>query len=324
MSKLSHVHHNDENILLDHKTGDDAAIYKIDERLSLVLTLDFFAPIVDEGFVYGEIAAANALSDIYAVGGKPIIALNIAAFPRDLPIEIISSILEGGLSKAKEANTAIVGGHTIEDKEPKYGMAVTGFINTGEQITNSQAMTGDILILTKPIGTGIITTALRNNKDLLDQEYLDNAIASMTQLNNIASKAMNLFQVKAATDITGFGLLGHLHKMMIESKQSAIISENKVPILKGARELVEKNIFPGGTTRNLEYVKDYVDFSRDLTMEHKNLLADPQTSGGILMSVKESKVNELSNYLNDNGLKDHKVIGEITDKKDSTIKVSAI
>lgn len=320
LSKLSSIE-TDDNILLDHKTGDDAAIYKIDSQISLVLTLDFFAPIVDDGYTYGEIAAANSLSDVYAVGGKPVVALNIAAFPRNLPKEVISSILEGGFSKAKEANTSIVGGHTIDDNEPKYGLAVTGFVKTGKQITNALAKTGDLLLLTKPIGTGIITTALKNHKNFLKQNDLNIAIDSMKKLNNLASDAMNLYNIKSATDITGFGLLGHLDQMMKSSNKSAIIWNNKIPVFSGSKDLLKKDIYPAGTIRNLEYVEKYIDFPSNLSPIEKKLLADPQTSGGMLMAVPEKNLNKVTDFLENNDSKKIEIIGEITEQKNYSISI---
>ena len=306
---------------MDHKTGDDAAIYKIDSQISLVLTLDFFAPIVDDGYTYGEIAAANSLSDVYAVGGKPVVSLNIAAFPRNLPKEVISSILEGGFSKAKEANTSIVGGHTIDDNEPKYGLAVTGFVKTGKQITNALAKTGDLLLLTKPIGTGIITTALKNHKNFLKQNDLNIAIDSMKKLNNLASDAMNLYNIKSATDITGFGLLGHLDQMMKSSNKSAIIWNNKIPVFSGSKDLLKKDIYPAGTIRNLEYVEKHIDFPSNLSPIEKKLLADPQTSGGMLMAVPEKNLNKVTDFLENNDSKKIEIIGEITEQKNYSISI---
>jgi len=289
--------------------------------LALVLTLDFFPPIVDDPFTYGEIAAANALSDVFAVGGTPIAALNIFGFPSQLPLETASSILEGGASKAGEANTPIIGGHTLEDEEPKYGLAVTGVIKPEKQITNSNASTGDLLVLTKAIGTGVITTALKNAPNMLDRNDLDAAIFSMTTLNNSASKCMISSAIQTATDITGFGLLGHLHKMMKTSDQSAIIWNDKIPVLNGTRDLIKKNIHPGGTLDNLESVKNFVNFSSDVTTFDKKLLTDPQTSGGILMSVPENKLTSLLKLLEDEGSLVNQVIGEVINKADSSILV---
>ena len=287
----------------------------------MVLTLDFFPPIVDDPFTYGEIAAANALSDVFAVGGTPVAALNIFGFPSQLPLETASLILEGGASKAGEANTPIVGGHTLEDDEPKYGLAVTGVIKPEKQITNSNAMTGDLLVLTKAIGTGVITTALKNAPNMVDKNDLDAAIFSMTTLNNSASKCMISSAIQTATDVTGFGLLGHLHKMMNASGQSAIIWNDKIPVLNGTRELIKKNIHPGGTSDNLEFIQNFVDFSSDITTFDKKLLADPQTSGGILMSVPENKLTSVVKLLEVEGTLVSQVIGEVVKKTVSSILV---
>ena len=236
LSQLPPATHRDPNVLVGFESGDDAAIYRISDELALVLTVDFFPPIVDDPFQFGEIAVANALSDVYAKGGRPVTALNIAAFPRSLPPEVLAKVLEGGQSKASEAEVSIVGGHTVDDAEPKYGMAVTGLINPADVVANSGAKPGDVLILTKAIGTGIITTA--GKADVVEKEVFDGAVNSMSLLNRGASEAMLEVGVNSATDITGFGLLGHLHTMLEASGASAEVRLGAVPILDGTMALL--------------------------------------------------------------------------------------
>ena len=219
------------DLLVGFENGDDAAVYRLDDRFALVLTVDFFAPIVDDPFTYGAIAAANAMSDVYAVGGRPLTALNIVAFPRSLPPEVLSEILRGGASKVAEAGAIIVGGHTVDDDEPKYGLSVVGTVEPGAQIQNSTAKPGDVLVLTKPIGTGVVTTALKGGKAVSD--VLDAAVDSMLRLNRDAAEAMISAGVNAATDVTGFGIVGHLMTMMRASRTTGILSRSALPCTSG-------------------------------------------------------------------------------------------
>ena len=291
------------------ETGDDAAIYRINERVALVLTTDFFAPIVDDPFEYGQIAAANALSDVYAVGGTPIAALNIAAFPRDLGADVIARILEGGQVKAEEAGILIIGGHTVDDREPKYGLAVTGIVTPGEQITNANARPGDVLVLTKAIGSGVITTA--GKAGTASEESIREAVKSMATLNRGAANAMLEVGVNAATDITGFGLLGHLQQMANASGVSAVVSRSAVPLLPGALKLAEAGNVSGGTRRNIEAVRDAVSLEDDVTDIDFVLMADAQTSGGMLISVPEDRTDALVKSLVANKTLYSSVIGSI-------------
>ncbi len=298
-------------MLVGLETGDDAAIYRIDERVALVLTNDFFAPIVDDPFDYGQIAAANALSDVYAVGGTPITALNIAAFPRELGPDVITKILEGGQVKAEEAGILIIGGHTVDDKEPKYGMAVTGIVTPGEQITNANAQAGDLLILTKAIGSGVITTA--GKAGTAPAEAIQAAVKSMATLNKGGAAAMIEVGVNAATDVTGFGLLGHLSQMMKASGTSAGINWSKIPILPGALELAKAGSVSGGTARNMEAVKEVVNCEDGITDLEFMILADAQTSGGLLISVSKERSEALVNSLVVNETLHSSVIGKVFD-----------
>ena len=300
---------NDPKLLVGISTGDDAAVYKMSEDLAIISTVDFFPPIVDDPFKFGEIAATNALSDVYAMGGKPVIALNIVGFPVDLPHEILGEILSGGASKADEAGVLIVGGHTVDDAEPKYGMSVTGVVNPGEQVTNAGAKPGDVLVLTKPIGTGIITTA--GKQERVSAETLDRAVAIMGELNRKASEAMMHVGVHACVDITGFGLLGHLRLISQGSDVRARVSVGAIPVIEGVEELLDMGIAPGGTHRNLESLDGVVDWYADVPEQTKILLADAQTSGGLLIAVAPQKADALLQALEDAGVGTRAIIGEI-------------
>jgi selenide,water dikinase len=302
----------DPNLLVGVNAGDDAAVYRMDDELALIQTLDFFPPIVDDPFTYGEVAVANALSDVYAMGGRPILAMNIVGFPVELPKEILGEVLKGGASKAQEAGVLIVGGHTVDDKEPKYGLAVTGVIKPGLQVTAAGAKTGDALVLTKPIGTGIITTAGKEGR--VRPEVLDNAVRAMSVLNRAAAEAMMRVGVNACVDVTGFGLLGHLRVMLDGSDVAARLELGKVPVLEGARELLEKGIAPGGTHRNLDSVAEVVRWHPDLDEETRLLLCDAQTSGGLLISVAPERLDELIRELKAGDVQTTAVIGGIVDK----------
>lgn len=277
--------------------------------VALVQTVDFFPPIVDDPFAYGQIAVANAISDVYAKGGKPLLALNIVGFPVDLPKEVLGEVLRGGMAKAKEAGLLIVGGHTVNDQEPKYGLAVTGVIKPGLQVTNAGARPGDALVLTKPIGTGIITTAGKQQR--VTQEVLDRAIAVMSTLNRAASEAMMRVGVNACTDITGFGLLGHLRNVVQASKVAARVSLGKVPVIEGTWELLEQGIAPGGTHRNLKSMDSVVKWHQDIGEQARLLLCDAQTSGGLLISVSAAKLERLMAELRAAGVGTIAVIGQV-------------
>ena len=302
----------DPDLLVGLATGDDAAVYRLSDDIALIQTLDFFPPIVDEPYTFGEIAAANALSDIYAMGGRPLLALNIVGFPMDLSKDILGEILKGGASKASEAGVIIAGGHTIDDKEPKYGMAVTGIIRPGFQVTNAGARPGDALVLTKPIGTGIITTAGKQQR--VSRDVLDGAIEVMKALNHAPSDAMTEVGVNACVDITGYGLTGHLLGLLRASEVSARISLARVPVLQGARELVEQDIAPGGTRRNLTSVDPFVIWDPPVDDATRLLLSDAQTSGGLLISVASEKRDELLGRLKAAGVTASVEVGEVVEK----------
>lgn len=300
-------------------TRDDAAVYRLRDDLAIVQTVDIFPPIVDDPWHFGAIAAANAFSDVYAMGGKPLLAMNIMCFPIDLPMDILGEILKGGAAKAAEAGVLIVGGHTLDDKEPKYGMAVTGTVMPGEQVGNDTARAGDLLLLTKPLGTGIITTA--GKQGVVDKAVLERAIQAMSALNRDASEAMTEVGVNACTDVTGFGLLGHLKSMAEASGVTARVRASAVPLIDGTWELVDSGVAPGGTHRNLSSVDAAAAWDESLSDEMKLVLCDAQTSGGLLMSVPPAKLSELTAALNRRGVEESAVIGEIAEGGTHAIEV---
>ena len=279
--------------------------------------MDFFPPITDDPYEFGAIAAANSLSDVYAMGGKPLIALNVVGFPASLDKEILGKTLQGGYAKAAEAECLIVGGHTVDDPEPKYGLSVIGVVEPGKQVTNAGAKPGDVLVLSKPIGTGIITTA--GKQGVVDPDVLAGAVANMAALNRPAAQAMQSVGVNAATDITGFGLLGHLKSLVKGSGVSAEVNLNAVPVLPGTRELLDRGIAPGGTHRNVSSVNDAVRWDSQLTDDDRMLLCDAQTSGGLLMSVPEAHADALINSLKEEGAPCAAVVGRVSDGDPGTI-----
>lgn len=300
-------------------TVDDAGIYKISDDLAIVQTVDFFPPVVDEPYYFGAIACANALSDIYAMGGKPISALNIVGFPeKKVPPSILYEILKGGAEKAKEAEVAIIGGHTINNPEPVYGLAVTGIIHPNKIITNANAKNGDVLILTKPLGMGIITTGIK--KELAPQNVIGEAILIMSQLNKTASEIMLEVGINACTDITGYGFLGHLYELTFASKVGAEIILSQVPILESVWNLVKQKAIPGGTLNNQAFLKDKVIWDENISEETQIILCDAQTSGGLLISVSEEKSNLLLEKLQRKRV-DAKIVGRIIEDRKCQIKV---
>jgi selenide, water dikinase len=275
----------DDRVLVDYRTSDDAGVYRLDERRALVQTVDFFTPIVDDPFAYGRIAAANALSDVYAMGGRPLTALAIAAFPKDADRAVLAEIFKGGLQTLQEAGTALLGGHTVQDQEIKFGYAVTGEVDPARVWTNAGARPGDHLILTKPLGTGVIATAIKF--DRAPKDVADAAIASMTRLNRGAAEALATLEpdaVHACTDITGFGLIGHATEMARGSGCQIEIDVHAVPLLDGALDLVDRNT-PGGGRTNAEHFGGGVTVAAGLDPRRVQLLYDPQTSGGLLVAV---------------------------------------
>ena len=303
-------------------SSDDAAIYTLDDGRTIIQSVDFFTPIVDDPFTFGQIAAANSLSDIYAMGGTPLFALNVAAFNSDeLPLSVLTDILNGGVDIAKEAGIPILGGHTIKDKEPKYGMVVTGEIHPDKLTRNDTAQVGDLLVLTKPLGTGIISTAIK--RGVANENIMNTAIDTMRTLNKSAAEAMAEVGVNACTDITGYGLLGHLLEMCKGSNVSATIEFDSMPFIKGVFELAQEGVIPGGTKLNLEFVKDDINSAEHLAEFQLHMLADAQTSGGLLISVSTNKAEALVNALKSNGTLASHIIGEVQ-SNDGNVKVNIL
>ena len=283
------------NLLVGLGQPDDAAVYRISDDVAIVQTVDFFTPIVDDAYAFGAIAAANAMSDIYAMGGEVLFALNLCAFPEDLPGEIISDILRGGADKVFEAGAAIAGGHSIKDKEPKYGLSVTGKIHPSQLMAKGGARPGDALVLTKPLGTGVITTALKQDKS--EAAHVAAAIASMSRLNKEAGHAAQAFKSRGATDITGFGLLGHSIEMANQAHVQFQFDWDKLAFLPGTLHYGAEYIFPGGAITNQNAYQDQVVFAGEWSEWQKLLLFDPQTSGGLLIAVGADEAERLVQVL---------------------------
>jgi selenide,water dikinase len=300
----------DANLLVGSATADDAGVYRIDRDRALVQTVDFFTPIVDDPFVYGQIAAANALSDVYAMGGRPLTAMNVMGVPTDvLPPAIINAILRGGAAKVSEAGCVLVGGHTIRNPEPVYGLAVTGLVNPGRMITNARARPADLLVLSKPLGTGVITTGIKRN--LGPASLGRKAVAVMRQLNVAGAELAERGLVNCGTDVTGYGLLGHLGSMCRASRVGAEIDASRVPIIgEEVLGLIEKDCVPGGTRENLKTANAFTEWS-DVDGARRILLADAQTSGGLLLCVRPRLLDQVAKILKKHGAPCATVIGRI-------------
>jgi len=311
----------DPNIIIGTATADDAAVYKIDDKRAIVQTVDFFTPIVDDPYAYGQISAANSISDIYAMGGRPLFALSIIAFPiNTIPASILGEIVRGGVDKAKEAGIEIIGGHSIDDPEPKYGLTVTGVVELDKVVRNDMAEAGDALILTKPLGAGIISKAIKENK--ASEDDIKEVIKVMSFLNKGASEAMVEAGIKAATDITGFGLLGHLYGMLKASGVGAKLKLSSIPTIKSVWNYAKKGHIPGGTKNNLEYVKGKIIWGDSITDETKYILADAQTSGGLLISCPKEKKGKLIALLSKANCLAVSEIGEVVEDKENRIWIS--
>ncbi len=287
----------DKNLLVGLEGGDDAIVYRLNSKQALIQTVDFFTPIVDDPYLFGQISAANSLSDVYAMGGEPFLAMNIVCFPDSLDKKILRDILQGGLDKAREAGIIISGGHTIDDEEPKYGLSVSGLIHPDRVVPNSGARAGDKLILTKPLGTGIITTAFKAGQ--LEQSPEHPAIKSMLQLNSRAASLFERYSVSACTDITGFGLAGHLLEMLKASGRGSRIQADNLPYFAEVPELSAEGMVPGGLYRNREAFSDQVKFTGISQEFIKDLIFDPQTSGGLLISLPEEEAQDFLREFND-------------------------
>ena len=300
----------DPRILVDAATRDDAAVFRFTADRAIVATVDFFTPIVDDAYDFGRVAAANAFSDVYAMGATPLLALNLVGWPRDtLPYDLLGEVLRGGADVARAASAFVLGGHSIDDPEPKYGMAVIGEVHPDRIVTNAGARPGDALVLTKPIGTGVLTTALK--RDLLSEPELAPAVTVMTTLNAAAARAMLAVGVHAATDVTGFGLLGHLHSLLEASGAAAEVTAHAVPLLPHARDMAARGAVPGGTQRNLTSLADSVSFAAGVDETARVLLSDAQTSGGLLIAVAPDRVAGLVAGLERAGSPAAAVIGRV-------------
>jgi len=307
-------------LLVGIATGDDAGVYRLSDDLAIVNTVDFFTPVVDDPFVYGQIAAANALSDVYAMGGEPRVALNIVCWPQSgLPNEMLAKILEGGAAKAHEAGVVIAGGHSVFDEEVKYGMAVTGVIDPRKIVRNVGARVGDSLLLSKPLGTGILMTALKRDR-IPDEQYAA-AIKSMAELNAATARAMRKYEVHAATDITGFGLAGHAMQMAEGSGVTLKFEESDLPLLPGAIEWCRAGMIPGGGKRNREFFGPRVRISGEVSDEMAELAFDPQTSGGLLIALPESQAIALLAELQAAGNLDAAIVGTVLPSGDYPIEL---
>ena len=276
------------DLLVGLEDPDDAAIWRLSDDRALVVTTDFFTPLVDDPYDYGAIAATNALSDVYAMGGAPFLALNVAALPPDLPVEMSAEIVRGGAEKVKEAGVVLAGGHTIQDKEPKYGLVVLGFVHPERLITKGGAQPGDILIMSKPLGFGAITTALK--RDLVELSDIAEAVYWMKRLNRAASQAATAVGVRGGTDVTGFSLLGHAWEMALASQVRLRFEFEQIPVIEAARGYADQWIFPGGASDNRLYYQSHVNFSPAIAEPSQMLLFDPQTSGGLLLAVPREKL----------------------------------
>ena len=319
LGKLARQH--DPNVLIGFETADDAGVYQLAPELALVQTVDFFTPIVDDPYVFGQVAATNALSDIYAMGGRPISALTLVCFPESGDLKILEEMLAGGLSKMIEAHCTVIGGHSIRDEEIKLGYAVTGTIHPEHVLANSGAKAGDRLIFTKAIGTGVISTAIKRGK--AKAEWIRDAVRSMTTLNKTAAEIVTSspgFEVHAMTDVTGFGLIGHAREMAAGSKISMRIHASRVPLLAGALECVHAGYIPGGLKANRNFAESCVEFEEGVPEEVRTLLFDPQTAGGLLISVAEKDAERMVTALRNSGI-DAVEIGEVIPKQKPLIAV---
>ena len=315
------THPKDQRVMFSQNSSDDAGVYKLSDHLALIQTIDYFTPIVDDPYMFGQIAAANALSDVYAMGGEVITALNIVGFSvSKYGANNLAKILQGAEDKVHEAGGAIIGGHSIDDDEPKFGLAVTGIAHPNEIFINNNAKENDALVLTKPLGIGIISTAIK--RDLANEAMTDEAIYWMSLLNKEAANLLKKYNVNSVTDVTGFGLLGHALEMAKGSEKSLIINYNSVPIINGTIALAKKGIIPGGSKANFKWIENDVQFIVELEQYEKLILADAITSGGLLISMpKEEAVNYVQKLNSLNDMYQAKIIGEVTQKQQNYIYV---
>jgi len=310
----------DPNLIVGLDRADDAGVYKVSDDLALIQTVDFFTPIVDDPYWFGQIAAANALSDVYAMGGVPKTAMNLVAFPaKDMDISVLRRIIEGALDKMREAGVVLVGGHTVEDPELKYGLSVTGYIHPERVLTKKNLKVGDLLILTKRLGTGIVGTAIKGA--LASQEIIDKVTRAMATLNKVAAEVMQDYPVHACTDITGFGFLGHLAEMVSGSGFGVRIKADSVPVYPEALEYAAMGLVPAGAYRNRDFRLFMVDFAPTVNRILQDVLFDPQTSGGLLICVAPEKAGDLLKSLKAKGVEDAAMVGEVVAEPKERIEV---
>jgi selenide,water dikinase len=311
----------DPNLIVGLERADDAGVYKISDDLAIIQTVDFFTPIVDDPYWFGQIAAANALSDVYAMGGVPKTAMNLVGFPiKEMDISVLRQIIQGGLDKMREAGVVLVGGHSVEDSELKYGLSVTGFIHPSRILTKKNLKSGDRLILTKPLGTGIINTAIKGG--LASKETVDRVTTLMAALNREAAEAMEPFSVHACTDITGFGLLGHMAEMVVGSGYGIRIHADRIPLIPETIYFAGMGLIPGGAYRNREFRQPVVEFAPSVDSLLQIVLFDPQTSGGLLISVEGTQADDLLQALRGRGIQDAAIIGEVVAEPKEKILVT--
>ena len=308
----------DPNLLVGYDSSDDAAVYKVSDDVAMIQTVDFFPPVVDDPYTFGQIAATNALSDVYAMGGQPTLAMNLLAFPSCLPVEAVGDILAGGASKVVEAGAVIAGGHSIEDQEPKYGLCVTGLVHPSRILTNSGAKEGDILVLTKPLGTGILSTAAK--AELLEEKAYKQMVELMTTLNKYAAQAVGPIALSACTDVTGFGLVGHVKEMAEGCGSTIELWAGKIPIVPKALELARDGIIPAGAYRNMDFTANDTLEDSAVPREVLDCLYDPQTAGGLLLSVPEGKLQELLTRLTDAGIP-AAAVGAVVSRREKLVHI---
>ena len=310
----------DPRVLVGLDTSDDAGVYLLDQKTALVQTVDFFTPIVDDPFTFGQIAVVNALSDVYAMGGKPLTALNLVAFPiKALPASILLEILRGGLSKMIEAEVALIGGHTVEDPEIKYGLAVTGTVDPDRILSNAKAKPGDRVVLTKPLGTGVISTALKG--EMASQDAVEKMVECMVTLNRKASESMQAFGAHACTDITGFGFIGHALEMAAASQVGLVIRSERIPFLPKALEYARMGLLPGGAYSNRDFFSCKVEVDPAVSPILVDLLYDPQTSGGLFVSLPPERAEKMIEALRKEGHADASIVGEVDEARPGKMKI---
>jgi selenide,water dikinase len=318
LSGLDLVH--DPNLIVGLETADDAGVYKLTDEIAIIQTVDFFTPIVDDPYGFGEIAAANSLSDVYAMGGRPLCAMNIVCFPASqMPLAILREILQGGLAKLREAGVALAGGHSVEDPELKYGLSVTGIVHPARVRTNQGARPGDRLILTKPLGTGIVATAVK--AELASEAAIAASFASMRTLNRAAAEALSGFTINACTDVTGFGLIGHAAEMVAGTHVGITIEASRLPLLPGAIAYAEMGLLPAGLHRNREYREPMTGIAAAVPLPLQDVLFDPQTSGGLLIAVPEREAARLLGRLRESGVHEAAIVAEVTADSPGRLRV---